>query len=343
MTPNSRQSGILDPLRTAMKRETEMLFEHVVRNDHDLLELITADYTFVNKALAEFYEIKGVEGEGFEKVSLPPESHRGGILTHSSFLVSTSNPNRTSPVKRGLYVLDTFWGIEPPPPLPNIPSLEDAKVDGVTPKTVREQLAAHRADAACAACHSHFDPIGVALENYDLIGRWRDAEMGEKITPSEQTVTGETLTGIEDIRKLFASRPDRFYRGITAKLMTYAIGRGLQPYDAVTIDRIAGDLAANNGKFSTLLLGIVQSPEFQKRRGDDGVPPEQPRIAKPVPPTPEQLEQMAQQRRRRRAQFLAENGERPERREAGSSVRETTGGAQSATTSPTSAPAKTEP
>jgi hypothetical protein len=336
MTPNSRQVDILDPLRPAMKRETDMLFEHVARNDLDLMELITADYTFVNKELADFYGIKGVDGKELEKVALPPDSHRGGIFTHSSFLVSTSNPNRTSPVKRGLYVLDTFWGIEPPPPLPNIPSLEDAKVNGVTPRTVREQLAVHREDAACAACHAHFDPIGVSLENYDLIGRWRDSEMGEKIVPNEQTVSGETLTGVDDLRKLFASRPDKFYRGITQKLMTYAIGRGLQPYDAVTIDRIADELARNDGKFSALLLGIVTSPQFQKRRGDDGLPPEQPRIAKPVPPTPEQLELMAQQRRRRRAERLAAEAATENR----PAPREATSGAVGP--APTTAPNKSE-
>jgi hypothetical protein len=344
MTPNSRQGGILDPLRPDMKRETEMLFEHIVRNDLDLMELIAADYTFVNEELAEFYEIPGVTGKEFRKVTPPPESRRGGILTHASFLVSTSNPNRTSPVKRGLYVLDTFWGIEPPPPVPNIPSLEDAKVDGVTPRTVREQLAAHRADPACAACHSHFDPIGVSLENYDLIGRWRDAEAGEKIEPSELTTSGETLTGVDDVRKLFQSRPDKFYRGVTQKLMTYALGRALQPYDAVTIDRIADELVKDNGKFSTLLLGIVTSPQFQKRRGDDGTPPEQPRIAKPVPPTPEQLEQMAQQRRRRRAERLAAEAaeNRPAQRDATAS-RDASSGSGNASTAPATRQSQSAP
>ncbi|HEY7088783.1 MAG TPA: DUF1592 domain-containing protein [Tepidisphaeraceae bacterium] len=303
MSPNSRDGKVLDPLRPSMKRETEMLFEDVARNDRDLLELITADYTFVNKDLAEFYGIKGVEGTNFEKVNLPPDSHRGGLLTQASFLVSTSNPNRTSPVKRGLFVLDTFWGITPPPPLPNVPSLEDAKDHGVTPKTVREQLAVHRADPKCAACHAHFDPIGVALENFDLIGRWRDTEAGEKIQPHEETITGETLSGVEDIRKLFVSRPGRFYRGITEKMLTYAIGRGLQPSDSVTVDRIADELVTSHGKFSTLLMGIVTSPEFQLRRGDDGVPVEHPRIVMPAPPTPEQI---AQQRQRRRAAIAAE-------------------------------------
>jgi mono/diheme cytochrome c family protein len=302
MTPNSRQGGILDPLRTHMKRETEMFFEHICKNDRDLLELITADYTFVNKPLAEFYNLPEVEEDKWQKVALAPESHRGGILTQASFLVSTSNPNRTSPVKRGLYVLDTFWAVQPPPPQPNVPSLEDAKKDGVTPRTVREQLAVHREDPACASCHAHFDPMGVALENYDLIGRWRDAEMGQKIEPKEETVTGEVLTGVEDIRKMFASRPDRFYRGMTEKLVTYALGRALEPYDAVTIDRIADDVMRNEGKFSAMLLGIAQSPQFQLRRGDDGRAVEQPVVVKQAAPS---REQFAEQQRRRRAERQA--------------------------------------
>jgi hypothetical protein len=282
MAPNSRDGAVLDPLRGAMKRETDMLFEHICRNDRDLMELITADYTFVNEKLANFYGIDGVEGDDFVKVSLPPSSHRGGVLTQGSFLMSTSNPNRTSPVKRGLYVLDTFWGMTPPPPLPNVPSLEDARVHGVAPKTISEQLAAHRNEPQCATCHVHFDPIGVALENYDLIGRWRDIENDQKIAPHETTVSGETLCGVEDIRKLFTSRPDLFYRGLTEKLMTYALGRGLGPSDSPTIDRIADDLAANHGKFSILLLDLVNSPQFQLRRGDDGVPVEPPQKKEPA-------------------------------------------------------------
>jgi hypothetical protein len=206
----------LNPVRGAMKRETEMLFEHIARNDLDLIELITADYTFVNNSLVVYYGIKGVEGSGFQKISLTPDSNRGGILTHGSFLVASSNPNRTSPVKRGLFVLENLLAIEPPPPPPDIPPLDDAKVGGVTPKTVREQLAAHRENKACAACHAHFDPIGVVLENYDLIGRWRTQENGEPIEAQETTTTGETLSGIADLKNYFAERKDKFYRSSRA-------------------------------------------------------------------------------------------------------------------------------
>jgi hypothetical protein len=286
MTAISRDDD-LKPVRGAMKRETEMLFEHIARNDRDLIELITADYTFVNKPLADFYGIKEVEGAGFQRVALTPDSHRGGILTHGSFLVATSNPNRTSPVKRGLFVLENLLAIEPPPPLPDIPPLDEAKVGGVTPKTIREQLAAHRENKSCAACHAHFDPLGVVLENYDLIGRWRTRENGEPIEPREKTTTGETLSGIDDLRRFFAERKEKFYRGATEKLLIYALGRGLEPYDAVTVDRVAAAVAADGGKFSTLLFGIIESPAFQTRRGDDGESKDAPRYAIPATPPPE--------------------------------------------------------
>ena len=286
MTAISRADDV-NPVRGAMKRETEMLFEHIARNDHDLIELITAEYTFVNKPLADFYGIKDVAGSGFQKVALTPDSHRGGILTHGSFLVASSNPNRTSPVKRGLFVLENLLSIEPPPPPPDIPPLDDAKVGGVTPKTIREQLAAHRENKSCAACHAHFDPIGVVLENYDLIGRWRTKDNGEPIEAHEKTTTGETLSGIDDLRKFFAERKEKFYRGATEKLLTYALGRGLEPYDAVTVDRVAAAVAADGGKFSTLLFGVIESPAFQKRRGDGGESKDAPRYAIPATPPPE--------------------------------------------------------
>lgn len=286
MTAISRADA-LDPVRGAMKRETEMLFEHIARTDRDLIELITADYTFLNKRLAEFYGIDGVEGDSFQKVALKPESRRGGILTHGSFLVASSNPNRTSPVKRGLFVLENLLALEPPPPPPGVPPLDDVKTDGGPRKTVREQLEAHRENKSCASCHAHFDPIGVVLENYDLIGRWREEERGVKIDPTTTTVSGETLKSIDDLRNLFAAQKEKFYHGITEKLLTYALGRGLEPFDTVTVDSIAQRLAAENGKFSTLLLAVIESPAFQMRRGDDGAARTMPRMNIPTPPPPE--------------------------------------------------------
>ena len=287
MTPITRADA-LDAVRSSMKRETEMLFEHIARNDRDLLELVTADYTFLDEKLAKFYGLPAPDGGGFQKVALSPESNRGGILTHGSFLVSTSNPNRTSPVKRGLFVLENLLAIHPPPPPPSVPALEDLKVvDRPLPKTGSEQLALHRADKSCAACHAHFDPIGIALENFSLTGQWRTQDAGEPIAPNEKTTTGQTLTGIGDIKRMFVDRKDQFYHGVSEKLLTYSLGRGLDPSDAVIVDRIAHRVASEGGKFSTLLLAVVESPQFQLRRGDDGALKTPPRSIIPEAPPPE--------------------------------------------------------
>ncbi|MHA3771652.1 DUF1588 domain-containing protein [Verrucomicrobiota bacterium sgz303538] len=307
MTAISRRDAELNPVRGSMKRETELLFEHIARNDKDLIELLTADYTFVDRPLAEYYGLKeyDYEREGFQKVHLSPESKRGGILTHGSFLVSTSNPNRTSPVKRGLFVLENLLATEPPPPPPDIPPLDDAKAGAGRRMTVREQLEVHRENKSCAACHAHFDPIGLVLENYDIVGRWRDKEFGEPIDPRTKTITGEELSSIDDLRKLFAARKDKFYRGVTEKLLTYALGRGLDPHDAVTVDRITDQMVANNGSFSTLLMGVIESPAFQMRRGDSG---ELKTGKRPVPETPKR------QRRRPESRPKPDDGPRVEGR-----------------------------
>jgi hypothetical protein len=259
----------LGPVRESMKSETDLFFEYVARSDHDLIELLTANYTFLNESLAKFYGIPGVTGEEMRKVMLPPESHRGGVLTQGSILVSTSNPNRTSPVKRGVFVLDSILGTPPPPPPAAVPDLEDSKEHGDADlKTLRAQLAAHRADRACAACHAHFDPIGLALENFSYLGRWRDKERGEPVDASGKMVTGETFTDFTGMQSVLASRKDKFYRCITEKLMTYALGRGLEPSDAPTVDAITDRLLKDGGKFSTLLTSVIESPAFQMRRSD---------------------------------------------------------------------------
>jgi mono/diheme cytochrome c family protein len=271
LTPiSTKASGKLSNVRASMKRETDMFFEDIVRNDRDLVTLITADYTFLDKPLADYYGIKDVPATGFHKVTLPPDSHRGGILTQGSFLVATSNPNRTSPVKRGLFVLENLLGLEPPPPPPNIPALDDVNIGDTSKKTGRELLALHRAEKSCAACHAHFDPIGIALEHYDVVGLWRDTEDGLAIDTTEKSITGEKLTGLADVQRLLTRHKEKLYRGITEKLFTYALGRGLEPADAITTDQIVAQMTTSGGKFSTLLAGVVDSPAFQTRRGDAG-------------------------------------------------------------------------
>jgi hypothetical protein len=259
----------LEPVRVAMKAETDMFFEHVARNDRDLAELLTANYTFLNEPLAKFYGIPDVTGEEMRRVELPADSHRGGLLTHGSILVSTSNPNRTSPVKRGVFILENILGTPPPPPPAAVPDLEEAnKKAGGELKTLRAQLAAHRGDRACAGCHAHFDPIGLALENFSYIGRWREKERGEPIDAGGRMVTGERFTDFAGMREVLASRKDKFYRCVTEKLLTYALGRGLEPHDAATVDALTDRLLNEGGKFSTLLMGVVESPAFQSRRSE---------------------------------------------------------------------------
>lgn len=267
ITPG-RVADKIEPVREPMKLETDLLFEDIARHDRDLLELITADYTFLNEDLARYYGIAGVTGDEMRKVALPAGTGRGGILSHGSFLIATSNPNRTSPVKRGVFVLENIFGTPPPPPPAAVPALEEAAGHSGELKTLRAQLAAHREDRACAACHAHFDPIGLALENFSYIGRWRDTESGEPIDASGRMVTGETFGSFAELRDLIAARKDKFYRCVTEKLMTYALGRGLEPYDAATVDAITARLMNEGGRFSTLLMAVVESPAFNLRRGD---------------------------------------------------------------------------
>jgi hypothetical protein len=268
ITPGS-VADRLEPVREAMKAETDLFFEDVARHDHDLAELLTANYTFLNEPLAKYYGIPGVSGEEMRRVELPADSHRGGLLTHGSILVSTSNPNRTSPVKRGVFVLENILGTPPPPPPAAVPDLEEAKKKAAGDvKTLRAQLALHRADRACAACHAHFDPIGLALENFSYVGRWRERERGEPIDAKGTMVTGESFDDFVGMRAALLARKDKFYRCVTEKLLTYALGRGLEPSDAATVDALTDRLLKEGGKFSTLLMGVVESPAFQRRRSE---------------------------------------------------------------------------
>jgi hypothetical protein len=255
------------PLAAAMERETQMLFENVMREDRSVLDFVAADYTFVNERLARHYGIPGVEGEAFVKVKLPP-NRPGGILGHGSFLTLTSNPTRTSPVKRGKYVLENLLGTPPPPPPPEVPDLDDAKRTELT-GSLRQRMEQHRKDPICASCHARMDPIGFALEHFDGVGAWRERDGQSAIDPAGQLVSGEKFSGAPELREiLLTKKRGDVLRCASEKMLTYALGRGLEYYDRPAIEKISRDLSANGAKFSALVLGVINSVPFQMRRGE---------------------------------------------------------------------------
>jgi len=279
-----------DKVRHAMRRETEMTFEYVIRQDRDLAELIDADYTFLNQTLAEYYGIPGIQGDKMRRVELPEDSPRGGVLTQGTMLVVTSNPTRTSPVKRGLFVLDNILGTPAPPPPQAVPPLE-AAAGAVTdhPASLREALDIHRKDPLCAGCHARMDPLGLALENFNAIGMWRDTEHDRPIDTGGTLITGEQFQTIGDLKRVLKNdhRLD-FYRCLTEKLLTYATGRGLEYYDEPTVDAIVRRLDSEHGRFSVLLGEVVGSAAFQQQRivsDSDGAAPDAKRQARREPPS----------------------------------------------------------
>ena len=263
----------LGRLRRLMKQETEQYFAYVVREDRSLLELIDSDYIFANETLAKHYGIPGVTGNEVRRVALPPGSPRGGLLTQAGLLMVTSNPSRTSPVKRGQFILENFLGSPTPPPPPDIPSFEESR-KGIKDRkpTVREVMALHRADALCASCHSRMDPLGLALENFNALGMWREAEGDQPIDASGKLLSGQPFKDVRDLKAILKGdlRGD-FYACMAEKLMTYALGRGVDYRDVETIDQIVDNLNRDGGKFSTLLMGIIESSAFQ-RRGEAAEP-----------------------------------------------------------------------
>lgn len=254
-------------LRNDMRQETELLFAHVMRGNRSVLELLSADYSFVNARLAAHYGIPDVQGEKFRSVSLRGTS-RGGILGHASILTITSDPNRTSPVKRGKYVLENILGTPPPEPPPDVPPLSES---GEITGTLREQFVKHRQDPTCASCHKVMDPIGFAFENYDAIGRYRTKDNGIPIDASGKLETGEPFKNATDLRRILLNRKREYFaRCITEKMLTYALGRGLEYYDKRTIDNIVTRLKKSNYRFSELVQGIVTSLPFDMKRGEAG-------------------------------------------------------------------------
>ena len=251
-----------DNLRQAFQRETEMLFESILREDRPVADLLDSDYTFVNERLAKHYGIPNVYGPDFRRVPVPADARRG-LLGHGSLLLVTSNPNRTSPVIRGKWILENLLGSQAPLPPPDVPSFEEKPT--ATARSVRERIEQHRANAACAGCHKIMDPIGLAMENYDAIGRWRTMDEGVAIDASAQLVDGTQLNGPASLRKALLARQDTFVTSMTEKLMMYGVGRETRYYDMPAVRAVMRDAAKSRYKFSELVLGIVKSPAFQMR------------------------------------------------------------------------------
>jgi hypothetical protein len=263
-----REFELTGELRQSMKRESEMLFEHIVRGDRSLLELLDSDYTFLNERLAKHYGIEGVRGDQMRRVALASDSPRGGVLTQGTVLAVTSNPDRTSPVKRGLYILDNILGSPPAPPPPNIPSLEEAgKTGNGRPLSLRQSMVLHRSQASCASCHARMDPLGLALENFNALGRWRDKERIEPVDASGKLITGEAFRDVRELKRLLVDRHRReFYRCLSEKMLTYGLGRGLEANDVQAVDTIVERIEKANGRASALIAGIIDSTPFQKLR-----------------------------------------------------------------------------
>ena len=252
-----------DNLRQALRRETELFVQSVVSEDRSVLDLIQADYTYLNERLAKHYGIGGVYGTRFRRVALDAASKRGGLLRHGSVLTVTSYPTRTSPVLRGTWVLENVFGAPPPPPPPNVPALDNA-VSASLP--MRERLSAHRDNPACASCHRTIDPVGFALENFDALGRWRDYEDGVEVDAAGGLPgAGESARGVADLEQALLARPELFVGTLTRKLLTFALGRGVEYYDAPAVRQILRDAKPGGYRFSDLVLGIVKSVPFGMR------------------------------------------------------------------------------
>jgi hypothetical protein len=261
-TPNEGQfPDWNEQIRDFSRTETYYLFLYVLRENMSVLRLLDADFSFMNERLARFYGIPGVQGDKFQLVSLKGQK-RLGILTHASVLAVTSNPTRTSPVKRGKWILDNVLGTPPPPAPAGVPELDKAELVG----TLRQQIEQHRANPACASCHKQMDPLGLALENYDAVGRWRTSDRGNPIDASGELPTGEKVRNPGDlIRLLRDQKSEQFVRTLTEKLMTYGLGRGLEYYDRCAIDQILAKASKNDYRFQELLLGIITSDPFGRK------------------------------------------------------------------------------
>jgi mono/diheme cytochrome c family protein len=260
-----------DNLRQAFRRETELLFDSIVREDRNVLDLLTSNETFVNERLARHYGIPNVYGSQFRRVAVRDEA-RKGLLGHGSLLLVTSHPDRTSPVRRGQWILENLLGTPPPPPPANVPALKGTDETG-QPRTMREQMAAHRANAACASCHRIMDPLGLALENFDAVGSWRTLEAARPIDASAEIADGTHVNGPIELRQALLKRPGVLVGTLTEKLLTYALGRGLTSADMPVVRKIVRESSRHDYRFSSLVLGIVTSTPFTQRFKAKGLEP----------------------------------------------------------------------
>jgi hypothetical protein len=254
-----------DNLRQAFRQETQLFFESIMREDRSVLDLLRANYTFVNERLAKHYGIPNVYGSRFRRITFGEDSVRGGLLRQGSILTVTSYATRTSPVIRGKWILDNILGAPPLPPPPFVPSLKEKTGIGKT-LSMRERIAQHRANPACAGCHNVMDPLGFSLENYDAVGRWRTAEDNTPIDASGSLPDGSKFAGVAGLQKALLNRPEIFVTTFAEKLLTYALGRGVEYYDAPAIRKIVRDARASDFRFSSVITGIVGSTPFQMRR-----------------------------------------------------------------------------
>lgn len=254
-----------ESLLQAFQKETELFIRSAIAEDRPLADLLNADYTFVNERLARHYGIPGVYGSRFRRVALPDHNQRGGLLAQGAILVTTSYPDRTSPVLRGKWLLNNIFGLPIPPPPPGVNTALETK-PGSAPKTIRERLAQHRTNPTCNSCHSVIDPLGFTLENFDVIGGWRTTdEAGKPVDASGTTASGAKIEGLAGLRKMLLDDPEQFPRTVSEKLLAYALGRRIEYYDRPTVRKIVRDAAANQYRWSSIVLGIVQSPAFQMR------------------------------------------------------------------------------
>jgi hypothetical protein len=262
--PNSDEFPDFDDnLRQSFRKETELLFDSIIREDRNVLDLLRADYTFVNERLARHYGIPGVYGSRFRRVKVTDDA-RKGLLGKGSMLAVTSHAERTSPVLRGKWVLENIVGLPVPPPPPDIPQLKPPE-EGQKPKTLREQMAEHRTNPTCATCHKVMDPVGLSLENFDAVGAWRTEEAGSPIDVSGQLADGRQVNGVVTLREAILDKPELFVGTMTEKMMTYALGRGVSAEDMPEVRRILRESSTHDYRFSSLVLGIVKSVPFQMR------------------------------------------------------------------------------